>query len=149
MNSLHEKINEKKTERPAGPDAPTNAARSRRIAVVDDEAVITRMLQRFLDRRGHQVQVFGSGTDFLTAYDPATPPDLVILDICMPGLDGFEVIDQLSGPGTQLPPILLISGYDATNRLPEMLGRGRIAFLAKPFALEALSEQIETLQTGP
>lgn len=145
MTSLPEKLNEKTTERPTTPDAPTGAARRRRIAVVDDEAVITRMLQRFLDRRGHLVQVFGSGTDFLNAYDPTTPPDLVILDICMPGLDGFEVIDQLSGQGAQLPPILLISGYDATNRLPEVLGRGRIAFLAKPFALEALSERLDAL----
>jgi len=114
-----------------------------RIAVVDDEAVIQRMLQRFLNRRGHAVEVFGSGVDFLAAYDPQAPPDLIILDICMPVLDGFEVIEQLAGHCAPLPPILLISGYDASNRLPTVLGRGRISFLAKPFALEALAERID------
>jgi DNA-binding response OmpR family regulator len=118
---------------------------SLRIVVVDDEAVITRMLQRFLDKRGHQVQVFSSGVDFLAAYEAQPPPDLVILDICMPVLDGFEVIERLSAQGAPLPPILLISGYDATNRLPGVLARGRISFLAKPFALEALSARIDEL----
>ncbi len=111
----------------------------KRIAVVDDEVVITRMLQRFLNRRGHDVQVFASGVDFLAAWDPGNPPDLVILDICMPELDGFDVIDRLSEQDDELPPILLISGYDASNRLPGVLGRGRIAFLPKPFDLEDLS----------
>jgi len=122
-----------------------NSDNSLRITVVDDEAVITRMLQRFLSKRGHHVQVFGSGVDFLAAYSAQNPPDLVILDICMPVIDGLEVIDRLSAQSSPLPPILLISGYDASNRLPEVLARGRISFLAKPFALEALSERINAI----
>jgi len=118
---------------------------SLRITVVDDEAVITRMLQRFLSKRGHQVQVFGSGVDFLAAYSAQDPPDLVILDICMPVIDGLEVIERLSAQCTPLPPILLISGYDATDRLPEVLAPGRISFLAKPFALEALAAHLKAI----
>ena len=116
---------------------------SLRIAVVDDEVVLLRVLERYLVMRGHRVDVYDSGVKFLNSWPNSKKYDLVMLDICMPSMDGMEVLDVMSTRERTLPRIVIISGYDSTGLLPQALKNHRVSYLPKPFRLEALAEMIQ------
>ena len=83
-----------------------------RILVVDDVADNSFLLQTFLELEGYQVEVADSGYLALEKIETA-PPDLVLLDVMMPGMNGYEVVKHIR-ENQQLPfiPILLVTGYD-------------------------------------
>ena len=65
------------------------------ILVVDDNAVVARMLARFLESKGHQAVIACSGAEALLAAEALPAPDLILLDLCMPEMDGIEVLRRL------------------------------------------------------
>lgn len=65
------------------------------ILVVDDNAVIARMLARFLESKGHRAIIACSGAEALLAVGARPVPDLILLDLCMPEMDGIEVLRRL------------------------------------------------------
>src|SRR5689334_2787017 len=106
-----------------------------RILVIDDDANITSFLKRALSYEGYTVETAGDGAEGL-ARALAGPPDLVILDRMMPGLDGTEVARRLRAGGPQ--PILMLTARDAVADRVEGLDSGADDYLVKPFALEEL-----------
>jgi CheY-like chemotaxis protein len=108
-----------------------------RILVVEDQDSIRRMIEALVGARGHKVTAVSTGTK---AIDVATtdPPDMVLLDLMIPGHDGFEVCRRLrSDPGTQKVPILIISAMDDAEARAKAAEAGATAFYTKPFSPSA------------
>ncbi|HEX9358156.1 MAG TPA: response regulator [Streptosporangiaceae bacterium] len=106
-----------------------------RVLVVDDEPQILRALRINLRVRHFHVDTAGTGSEALTAAG-RHPPDLVILDLGLPDLEGVEVIEGLRG-WTQAPIIVLSGRADSTDKV-EALDAGADDYVTKPFGMEEL-----------
>ena len=106
-----------------------------RVLVVDDEPQILRALRINLRVRDYQVDVAATGTEALQMA-ARHPPDLVILDLGLPDLDGVEVIEGLRG-WTKAPILVLSGRADSTNKV-EALDAGADDYITKPFGVEEL-----------
>ena len=111
------------------------------IFVVDDDPSIRKSLQRLLTVAGFQVQTFGSAREFLAAGH-SDPPNCLILDVRLPGLDGLELQKLLTEQGPA-PPIVFITGHGDIPMSVRAIKAGAIDFLAKPFSEEALFSAVE------
>jgi two-component system KDP operon response regulator KdpE len=110
-----------------------------RILVVDDEPQILRALRVNLRARGYDVDTAGDGTTALkTAAD--NPPDLVILDLGLPDLDGVEVIGGLRG--WTAVPIVVLSGRADSHDKVDALDAGADDYVTKPFGVDELLARI-------
>ena len=110
------------------------------IAVVDDEACVSKALKRLLRTAGLAVETFASGAAFLNWLQSETP-DCVILDLHLPQMDGFEVQARLAQQGARLP-VIAITGRDTPQARQRAMAGGAAAYLAKPVEDEALLEAI-------
>ncbi len=120
-----------------------------RILVVDDDPQILSVLKRGLAFEGYKVDVADNGEKAL-AIARDQPPDLVVLDIMMPGLDGIEVTRRLREAG-DVPILLLTARVTVLDRVTG-LDAGADDYLVKPFALDELLARVRALlrrrQTG-
>lgn len=116
-------------------------ARSR-ILVVEDDARIAAALRRTLAYEGYEVETAGDGRAGLAAA-AARLPDLVVLDLMLPELDGLEVCRRLRAGGDV--PILVLTARDAVGDRVEGLDAGADDYLVKPFANEELLARIRAL----
>ncbi|NES14768.1 MULTISPECIES: response regulator [Micromonospora] len=113
-----------------------------RILVVDDEPQILRALRINLRARGYDVQVAETGTAALKAA-AAHPPDLVVLDLGLPDLDGVEVIRGLRG-WTSVP-IIVLSGRAGSEDKVSALDAGADDYVTKPFGVDELLARIRAV----
>ena len=113
------------------------------ILVVDDDQRITDMLRRTLAYEGYSVAVAGSGDEGL-ARTLERPPDLIVLDVMLPGVDGLEVARRLRTAGDNVP-ILLLTARDAVSDRVEGFDAGADDYLVKPFAPEELLARVKAL----
>lgn len=104
---------------------------SQHILVVDDEATIREVLRRYLEREGYRVSEAGDGSQALRAIEQE-PPDLVILDLMLPGIGGLVVADRIR-LGNELPIIMLTAKGEAPDRI-EGLEAGADDYIVKPFS---------------
>jgi two-component system KDP operon response regulator KdpE len=109
------------------------------ILVIDDEPQILRALRTILGAKGFRVSTASRGEEGLTLA-AAQPPDVVILDLSLPDLDGFEVCARLR-EWTQAP-IIVLSVRDAEGDKVRALDRGADDYLTKPFGIEELLARI-------
>ncbi len=112
----------------------------RRILVVDDEQTVRNFLQRTLEKAGYDVITAANGQealDKISQFDVS----LVLLDIMMPGLDGFEVLARIP-PHLNIPVIMLSGIRDETTKI-DSLGLGADDYIAKPFSAEELLVRIQ------
>jgi DNA-binding response OmpR family regulator len=114
-----------------------------RILVIDDDPAITSLLKRGLSYEGFSVDVAGSGEAGL-ALGRQFPPDLVILDIMMPGLDGFEVLRRLRAGDPKLT-VIFLTARDATSDQILGLESGADDYITKPFTFEILLARVHAL----
>jgi two-component system, OmpR family, KDP operon response regulator KdpE len=119
-----------------------------RVLVVDDEPQILRALRINLRVRNYEVDTAATGSEALTAAG-RHPPDLVILDLGLPDLDGVQVIEGLRG-WTQAPIIVLSGRADSTDKV-EALDAGADDYVTKPFGMEELLARMRAAirRTGP
>ncbi len=113
------------------------------ILVVDDDAPIRRMLERTLAAEGYGVSGAGDGGSALAAVERSVP-DLLVLDVGLPGLDGLGVCRRLRGKGLSMP-ILLLTARDAIADRVNGLDAGADDYLVKPFAAEELLARARAL----
>jgi two-component system response regulator MprA len=113
-----------------------------RILVIDDDRKITDVLRRGLTFQGYQVDVAQGGEEGLRVT-LERQPDLVILDVLMPGLDGLEVCRRLRADSDL--PILLLTARDAVEDRVAGLDTGADDYLVKPFAFEELLARVRAL----
>lgn len=115
-----------------------------RILVVDDETKIVDFIRRGLKYEGYDLDVAYDGVAAL-AQARREPPDLMILDVMMPGLDGLEVCRQLRAEGWVDLPILMLTAKDAVPDRVAGLDAGADDYLIKPFAFDELLARIRAL----
>jgi two-component system response regulator MprA len=114
----------------------------RRILVVDDDARLAASLRRALAYEGHGVEIAATGREALDAARDR-PPDLVVLDGMLPGLDGLEVCRRLR-EGSNVP-ILMLTARDAVSDRVKGLDAGADDYLVKPFAYDELLARVRAL----
>ena len=118
---------------------------SREVMVVDDEADMRQLISLTLLRHGYAVLEASSGLLALDAIAKKAP-DLVILDVMMPGLSGIQVIRQLKrNPDTTSIPVIMLSAKAQEEDIVAMLQSGADACLIKPFSLTDLVQGVEVL----
>src|SRR5438067_9488022 len=113
-----------------------------RVLVVDDDEKITGFLRRALAYEGYQVEVAAAGAAAL-AHALKSPPDLVVLDVMMPGLDGLEVCRRLRAGGDV--PVLMLTARDGVGDRVQGLDAGADDYLVKPFAVDELLARVRAL----
>ena len=121
----------------------TTAETTARILVVDDEQSITDLVAMALRYEHFAVQVAHNGHEALDAAS-AFSPDLVVLDIMMPGIDGFEVARRLRNSSAS-PPVLFLTARDATEDKIRGLTLGGDDYMTKPFSVEELVARIRAI----
>jgi CheY-like chemotaxis protein len=120
-----------------------------RILIIDDEERNRRLFEVFVKADGHEVQTVASGEAGLAAA-ASNAPDLILLDLMMPGRDGFEVARALkANPATQAIPVIVISSLDDIASHQRLLSSGIDDFIVKPIDRWELSQRIlKVLQKG-
>ena len=112
----------------------------RRILVVDDEEHVRKLLQRTLEEAGYDVIAAANGQEALDKIS-SLDVSLVLLDIMMPGLDGFEVLERI--PPDLNIPVIMLSGIRDENTKIDSLGLGADDYIEKPFSTEELLTRIK------
>ncbi|MFC6344246.1 response regulator transcription factor [Nocardioides hankookensis] len=114
-----------------------------RVLVVDDEQAVRESLRRSLEFNGYDVSLASDGAEALAGI-AATDPDVVVMDVMMPRLDGLEATRALRKAGNDLP-ILVLTARDAVGDRVEGLDAGADDYLTKPFALQELLARLRAL----
>jgi DNA-binding response OmpR family regulator len=113
-----------------------------RVLVVDDEPHVARLVEINLTQLGFEVKSAGDGEECL-AQVAAEKPDLVILDVMMPRLDGFETLSRLrADPATADLPVIMLTARAQDDDTFEGYGRGAQWYLTKPFAPDELRSTV-------
>ncbi|MEX2546888.1 MAG: response regulator transcription factor [Chloroflexota bacterium] len=128
---------------PSGRTEATESERRGRVLVVDDEAPITELLSTALRYMGYEVTTARTGAAALESAS-RTPPDLVVLDVMLPDIDGFEVCRRLRADGDFVPVIFLTARDAEDDRVTGFI-RGGDDYVTKPFSLEELTLRIAAL----
>ncbi len=118
----------------------STAVRAAKIMVVDDEPEITEIIEAFLDNAGYTVKVENQPQ---RAIPVATEfqPDLILLDIMMPGIDGYQVCNSIKEtPGIKTTPVIFLTGKDSKDDQGKSFQVGGDMFIKKPFSCERLLE---------
>jgi PAS domain S-box-containing protein len=115
-----------------------------RILIVDDELVSREKLRKIMDTFG-QCVVVESGEDALQVATSQDPPGLILLDIIMPGMDGYEVCKRLkANRRTSNIPVIFISARSAEDDEAEGLGLGAVDYITKPFSPSIVEARVRT-----
>jgi signal transduction histidine kinase/CheY-like chemotaxis protein len=125
------------------------AARAADVVVVDDDRDVRQLMEYALSEAGYRVVTFGTGTDALVHLRRlAAPPDLVVSDLVMRGMGGFELERQLAADGVRVP-FLFVSGYSEEQHNALTSGQSNSPILSKPFTpnelLAAVAAQLAPL----
>jgi two-component system, OmpR family, response regulator MprA len=124
----------------SGPD-------KQRVLVVDDDKAVRESLRRSLEFNGYDVSVASDGAEALAGLSAAgahSAPDVVVMDVMMPRLDGIETTRALRAAGNDVP-ILVLTARDAVGDRVEGLDAGADDYLTKPFALQELLARLRAL----
>ncbi|MDB5085734.1 MAG: DNA-binding response regulator [Bacilli bacterium] len=112
------------------------------IFVVDDDETIRRIIERYLENEGYQVELFATGELAWNRFE-SQQPDLFIMDIMMPGIDGYELCKRIRGVSEL--PIIMVSARD--DEIDKILGLelGSDDYLSKPFSPRELVARVKTI----
>ncbi|HWU21573.1 MAG TPA: response regulator transcription factor [Nocardioides sp.] len=114
-----------------------------KVLVVDDDRAVRESLRRSLEFNGYDVHLAGDGAEALAGIG-AIAPDVVVMDVMMPRLDGLETTRALRAAGNDVP-ILVLTARDAVGERVEGLDAGADDYLTKPFALQELLARLRAL----
>ncbi len=118
---------------------------SAKIMIVDDDPSIVRLMQFFLEREGYELIIAGNGLQALKKAETERP-DLIMLDLMLPGVDGFEVCHRLRlKPTTADIPILMLSAKSDETDKNEAMKVGANGYIIKPIKSAELLEKIQEL----
>jgi two-component system response regulator AtoC len=109
------------------------------VAIVDDDTAFGAYLKTFISLRGYDARVYARGDEFLASIRNADAPDVVLLDVQMPGMDGVETLKSLRASSPDLP-VIMLSGHSETATVVKAMQAGATDFIEKPDSPEALGE---------
>src|SRR5499425_3175708 len=131
------------SNRQNGPTAMTATDRIPQVLVVDDEPNIRELVQVALKFHGCAVSTAASGTDALRQAGSARP-DLIVLDVVLPDIDGFEVCRRLRAGGNEVP-VIFLTARDTSSDTVTGLAIGGDDYVTKPFSVEALVARVRAV----
>jgi DNA-binding NtrC family response regulator len=107
-----------------------------RVLVIDDDPGVRDYMEALVSRQGYDVTAVADGEQALLSLE-STQPDLVTLDVVLPGMDGLETLSELK---KRLPhvPVVMLSGHGQARNIVEAMRLGASDFLRKPFEVEEL-----------
>jgi two-component system, LuxR family, response regulator FixJ len=111
------------------------------VFIIDDDPLLCSLIESLITASGRPVKSFEAAADFLQAYDPLQP-GCVVSDICMPGMSGLELQEELNRLGVTLPVIFISAQGDVATAVTAMK-HGAFDFLLKPFANEELLQRVQ------
>lgn len=140
-------VNEMTTERPVAPFSPSADAavdaEKTQVLVVEDEPQLQALMRWQLEAAGFATSPAADGYEALKVIE-ATKPDLVLLDLMMPYMDGWAVLEELRQWPT-MPPVIITSAMGLNAQRQRAWGMGASGYLVKPFLIEQLVEEIHRI----
>jgi len=128
----------------ANPKQDDSAPAKGSILIVDDTPANLQLLARMLADRGYQVRPVLDGQLALASVE-AEPPDLILLDIRMPEMNGYQVCERLqANPSTRQIPVIFLSAMDALEDKVKAFRAGGVDYVTKPFQIEEVTARVET-----
>lgn len=121
-----------------------SGSRASRILVVDDNEGIRSYLASLLEIKGYQVDTAGDGRSALHLLDSGASPDVIILDIMMPGIDGLETLRRLRDRADETP-VIMLSVVGKASSIVEAMNLGAMDYLNKPFEEEELEATLNSV----
>jgi len=112
------------------PDRVPAAGARVEVLIVEDDATMAEMYRIQLEVDGYRVRVAGSVDDALAAIERC-PPDLVLLDVLLPGRDGFSLLEQLRAGANGTPPVVILSNYGEPAMVDRGLALGALDYFVK------------------
>ena len=123
----------------------TGVLRKAKVLLVDDEDQLRRVMRDLLEREGYDVAEARDGVQALDEVDRHAP-DIIVLDLNLPGMDGYSVLSQLRGrPATRNIPIIVLTAKGDEDNEVRVFELGADDFLTKPFRARALSARLEAM----
>jgi DNA-binding response OmpR family regulator len=120
------------------------------IVVVDDEPEIVKLVAKLLEARGHRIATGRDGQEALDLV-AAERPDVLVIDLNLPKVDGFEVVKRLKGASAtkDLPIVMMTAAFPSVQDADRGLGLGADEYVVKPFLREVLVHNVERLIPAP
>lgn len=119
-----------------------------KVLVVDDEPNVLRSLVQYLTIEDFQVETANNGQEALEKVQ-SFAPELILLDVMMPGMDGFEVLDKIKEmAGFENTPVIMLTAKDQSSDVLKGYQSGATSYLVKPFNLDELVETINQTLAG-
>jgi DNA-binding response OmpR family regulator len=117
------------------------------VVLVDDQTDSRRLAELTLKRRGHVVHAFADANDLVDRLESLQPPpELFVLDIMMPGTNGFELLRQLRAHARwSALPALMLTALSNDDHLQQAFGLGADDYLSKPYSLQELDARVRRL----
>ncbi len=129
----------------AGPSRRATATRSAKVLLVDDEDALRRVMKDLLARDGYDIVEARTGVEALDQVDRHAP-DVVVLDLNLPGMDGYSVLAELrSRPATRDIPVIVLTAKGDEDNEVRVFELGADDFLSKPFRAKALTKRLEAI----
>ena len=125
---------------------PLHAAPSRTVLVVEDDPVISHLIGHLLRRRGFTVQVAADGRQADEFFETLPPPAAVILDVMLPFVDGFTLVERLRRTeGWASVPVIMLTSKSQESYVVRAFGAGVNDYVIKPFRPEELVARVRRL----
>ena len=114
-----------------------------RILVVEDDRVIQTLLRHLLTRRGYDVDMAGDGREALRIIETGAPPTLVLLDVVLPFVHGFDLMQRIrETPGWTEVPVIMLTSKAQERHVVRALDAGANDYVLKPFKPEELAARV-------
>jgi DNA-binding response OmpR family regulator len=119
--------------------------RDHKILVVDDSTTNVVLLEAILDEKGYQIETALNAKEAYAIIENESP-DLILLDLLMPKISGFEFLEELrKNPKTKSTPVIVVSALADEENVEKILKMGAIDFIKKPIDLQYLVERVENV----
>ncbi|MBF0228487.1 MAG: response regulator [Desulfamplus sp.] len=126
------------------PHSSSSSIESKTMLIIEDDAEFAKILSNFFKKHGYRTVIAPSGEDGIK-YVIDQKPTAIILDISLPGIDGWAVMNELkTNPDTRHIPVHIMSGYDQSRK---GLEKGAIGYLTKPVSSEGLNKALQKIET--
>ena len=118
---------------------------NKRLLVIDDKYSHLLLLQTILEEEGYKVITINNGSDALKIIEEDTNIDAILLDIMMPDIDGYQILDKLRTNGGKLPiPVIIVSAKADTNSIKKAMDKGAFGYITKPLNIQEVRNKINS-----